>query len=143
VRLATDCYISSSINRLGSNERSLQHTRDNRIQIAVILIDVVAVRKFFLSLFFISDIRMHNRSGLKIKAETYTGNVNGVYSRVIDVSRNLIHCPRKVFHICTVISRTDKYNVFISTGYHGKKSCVFNEPFINAIMVTNLSFFTI
>ena len=33
------------------------------------------------------------------KAETYTGNVNGLYCRVIDVSGNVIHRPRTLFNI--------------------------------------------
>jgi hypothetical protein len=38
---------------MGSNERSLQHTKENRIQITVILIDVKAVREFLLGQCFI------------------------------------------------------------------------------------------
>ena len=51
MRLATDCYINNTVNRLGLNERGLQHRSDNRIQITVILIDVVVMSEFFGSLF--------------------------------------------------------------------------------------------
>ena len=124
------------LNRLGLNERSLQHTSDNRIQITVIQIDIMAVRQFFFlggSVFYIPDIRMHIRSGLKTKAETYAGSVNSLYSRIIEVSGNIMYRPRT--YLLYVF-------VFISAGLHERKSCVFNEPFLTEIIVTNLSFFT-
>lgn len=60
-------------------------------------------------------------SGLKVKAETYTGNVNGLYSRVIDVSGNLIHHPHTLFNIRTF--------VFVSTGPQGKKVLCVQQAF--------------
>jgi len=94
----------------------------------------VAVSELSAVLVFILDIEMHKMQGLKMNRETYTGNVNGLYSRVTDVTQNLINHPPIISNICTF--------VFISTRLQENKFRVLNEPSFVAIIVTKTPSFS-